>query len=100
MDGRNIDIMNELVSILLQFIRKQAGMVIILMTCCAGLIWLMLEQKRELTGHLAGQKAEYLQEIAIISGRLDNCLEANGRLIVEVEVLKVEMSILKRGIRK
>lgn len=93
-DGQKIDVMNELLKIGFEFLRKQAGMVIVLLAVCAGLIWFMLEQKRELYAQMLSNKVEYKEAMAAMSGRLDHCETARANLVVEVEVLKVQMAIL------
>jgi hypothetical protein len=94
MDGKNIDVMNEIIQIALEFVRKQAGIVIVLIALCGGLIWLALEQKRELMYELNTNRAEYRNSLQSVSARLDMCEEARSRLVVEVEVLKVKVAML------
>lgn len=94
MDGKNIDVMNEIIQIALEFVRKQAGIVIVLIALCGGLIWLALEQKRELMYELNTNRAEYRNSLRSVSARLDMCEDARSKLVVEVEVLKVKVAML------
>lgn len=92
----NLDFMNELTKILLEFLRKQAGMVLVLLTVCAGLVWFILEQKQELNMQLMSSKVEYRDEIRSVSMRLDACETARARLVVELEVLKTRVELIGR----
>lgn len=91
-----IDIMNELLKVALEFIRKQAGMVVILLVACVGLAWLALEQKKELVAQMKTASDESKAALAHVSARLDACEEARSRLVVEVEVLKVRVEVLSK----
>lgn len=93
MASEKIDIMNELIRIGLEFVRKKAGIVIVLLVVCGGLVWLALEQKRELVNELMTNRAEYRQELRAVSARLDACEESRARLVVEV--LKVQVEVLR-----
>lgn len=89
-----LDFMNELLKIALDFLRKQAGIVLVLMAVCAGLVWFILEQKRELTTEMISQKSECRDEIRGMYTRLDACEEARARLVVELEVLKMRVEFI------
>ena len=95
MGGQKIDVMNELLDIAFGFLRKQAGIVLVLIAVCGGLIWIALEQKRELMNEMTTNRAEYRQALQSVSTRLDACEAARSKLVVEVEVLKVQVDILR-----
>jgi hypothetical protein len=94
MDGKQNDVMNEIIQIALDFLRKSAGIVLVLIAVCSGLIYIALEQKRELMYELNTNRAEYRNSLQSVSARLDMCEEARSRLVVEVEVLKVKVAML------
>lgn len=99
MDGNKIDVMGELIKFGLEFLRKSAGIVVVLAFLCGGLIWIALEQKREMMLEINTNRAEYRQKLQTVSARLDACEEARGRLVTEVEVLKVKVEVLGKGKR-
>ena len=86
---QKIDIMGELIKIGLDFIKKQAGIVVVLIFVCLALTWVILEQKRELFFQMNTINADLRKEINDVSERLQACDEARARLVVQVEVLKV-----------
>lgn len=87
-DGQKIDVMNELISIGLDFLRKQAGVVIVLLAVNGGLLYLVREQKKELSAQIQQNKQEYQDDIKSVRARLDTCERARANLIVQFEVLK------------
>lgn len=91
-----IDVMNELLKVALEFIRKQAGMVVILLVACVGLAWLALEQKKELMEQIKTDSAESKATVAHLEARLDACEEARSKMVVEVEVLKIRVEVLSK----
>lgn len=91
-----IDVMNELLKVAIEFIRKQAGLVVVLLVACCGLAWLALEQKRELMEQMKTSEANCKASLDHVSARLDACEEARARVVVEVEVLKIRVEILSK----
>lgn len=96
MEGQNIDIMNELYKLGIEFLRKQAFSVIILCAICIVLFYMMKEQKNELMMQIITNKAEYKEELRVVSGRLEMCETARANLVIEMEGLKTELKLMRR----
>ena len=90
------DYMNELMKIALDFLKKQAGLVLVLLVACWGLIQIVLEQKKELIAQITAANPGNQEELRRVMDRLDACEAARERLIVEVEVLKVQIEVLQK----
>lgn len=90
-----IDIMGELIKVFLDFVRKQAGMVVVLIFICLAMGWLILDQKREILFQTNTVNKELRASIANVSERLHACEDARSRLVVQVEVLKVKAEWLE-----
>lgn len=97
---QKIDVMGEIVKIFLDFLKKQAGIVFVLIMICLAMGWMILEQKRELVFQMGSVNSELRARIEEVSQRLHACDEARARLVVQVEVLKVRADGLADQVRE
>lgn len=98
--AQKIDIMTEFFKVFLDFLKKQAGIVFVLIMICLAMGWMIIEQKRELVFQMGSVNSELRARIDDVSKRLHACDEARARLVVQVEVLKVRADGLAEQVRE
>lgn len=81
--------MGELFSVLKDSLRKQAFSVILLISACAGLWHIRVEDHQGLTS-----------QIADLNARLDVCSKSREEMSIELGSLRASVSLLQRGIHK
>ena len=84
------EFMNEIYKIFLEFLRKQAFSVVLLVCGCAGLWMQRTEQKSD----AQQDKISLLSEIADLRNDVRHCAESKESLLSEVSTLRERVNIL------
>ena len=85
------DVMNELMKVFVEALRKQAFSVLLLLGCCGALTYALRETRKECREHTVAYNAS----MAALSREIKVCTEAREALGVEVAALKVRLDLLQ-----